>query len=458
MVGAAWMDSDGYSTSTSWNATCFNADGNTVFNGSAACGASVASGPGNYTGTNSLSNPFPSGLTPVISNPTGFGNNLGTTLSTVLHSQRTLTTYNYNFGLEYELPRSVIVSIGYVGSRGLFLPFASVDLNMLDLGTIGKYQGELCAFAEPTCQTANNQWENILPPTNANAGSGTVPLWVSLQQYPQFGTGNYGNGLGVVVNGYPAGDSEYSSLQTKLQKRLTAHFTTLASFTWSKLMTDDGAPPLNFVGSHGGAVQDWKNLNLEHAISPQDVKYQFTGQASYDLPIGKGRALDLSGPADEVLGGWTVDGILYLSTGVPIPSPSTGTPNLYFAQRANLTCDPSKGAPHTQAQWFNSTCFAFPASQYVAGNSPTYLDHLRTMGADDLDMTLSKNFKIGEEKNLRIDVSSYNLANRKQFGMPSTLDLTDNNAPGQNGGTPMGQVTGTINSPRQFQFGSRFTF
>ncbi len=455
MVGAAWMDSDGYSTSTSWNATCFNADSNTVFNGSAACGTSAASGPGNFTGTYSLSNPFPNGLTPTISNPAGLGNNLGTTLSTVPHSQRTLTTYNYNFGLEYELPHSVVVSAGYVGSRGLFLPFASVDLNMLDLKTIGTYQGELCAFSESNCQMVPNQWEAIQPSTNNNYGSTTVPLWVSLQEFPQFGNGVYGNGNGVNVNGYPAGDSEYSSLQTKLQKRLTAHFTTLASFTWSKLMTDDGAPPLNFVGTHGGSIQDWKNLNLEHAVSPQDVKYQFTGQASYDLPMGKGRALNLSGPANEILGGWTVNGILYLSTGVPIPTPATGTPNNYFAQRASLTCDPSKGAPHTQAAWFNDTCFAYPASQYVPGSSSTYLDHLRTMGADDLDLTISKNFSLGKGSKLRIDVSSYNIANRKQFGMPSTLDLTDNIA---GNGTPMGQITGTVNTPRQFQFGSRFTF
>ena len=84
----------------------------------------------------------------------------------------------------------------------------------------------------------------------------TVPLWVSLQQYPQFGNGNYGAGNGVNVNGYPGGDSEYSSLQTKVQKRLTNHFTTLASFTWGKIMTDDGNPPLGFVGSHAGAPQD----------------------------------------------------------------------------------------------------------------------------------------------------------------------------------------------------------
>jgi len=35
-----------------------------------------------------------------------------------------------------------------------------------------------------------------------------------------------------------AATSDYSSLQMKLQKRLTSHFTTLVAFTWAKLMTD----------------------------------------------------------------------------------------------------------------------------------------------------------------------------------------------------------------------------
>jgi hypothetical protein len=455
MVGGAALDSDGFASGTNWNAACLNADGNTVFNGSAACGGSGASGAGNYTGAYSLSNPFPSGLVPLINNPAGLGNDLGITLNTMMHSQRTLTTYNFNFGLEYELPRGFVLSAGYVGSRGLFLPIGNVDLNTLDLGTIGKYQGELCAYGEANCQMVANTWENIQPSTNSNFGQGQVPLWVSLQQYPQFGGGSYGAGNGVNVHGYPSGDSEYSSLQTKVQKRLTAHFTTLASFTWAKLMTDDGNPPLGFVGSHGGGAQDTKNLSFEHAVSPQDVKYQFTWQASYDLPMGKGRALNLSGVGNAVLGGWTVDGILYASTGIPIPSPAAGTPNAYFNQRSDITCDPSKGAPHTQAAWFNDACFAIPGSQYVAGTAPAYLDHLRTMGAEDLDATVSKNFKFGETRNLRIDVSSYNIANRAQFGMPYVTDITSVLA-GQ--GNPFGQITTTINTPRQFQFGSRFTF
>lgn len=463
MVGGAGLNSDGYSTVTNWDATCFNADGNTVYNGTNQCVGATGGPAPSTTGIYSLSDPFPQGVVPLISAPTGLGNNLGTVLNTMLHSQRTQETYNFNFGLEYQFPHDVVVSASYVGSRGLFLPLGNLDLNQLPLSVIAANGYSLCLDnSNPDCVMQPNAWANILPPTNANYGSPTVPLWVTLQPYPQFGNGNYGAGNGVNVHGYPGGDSEYSSLQTKLQKRLTAHFTTLASFTWGKIMTDDGNPPLGFVGSHAGGPQDAKNLSLEHSISPQDVKYQLTWQASYDLPVGNGRALNLNGVGNAILGGWTADGVFYLSSGIPIASPSVNAPISYFNQRPNLTCDPSKGAPHTAVQWFTPNCFSQPGdnqSPFLPGNAPPYLDHVRTMGANDLDLTLSKTFKLGRERNLHIDISSFNVANKPQFGPPGVtgeFPLDGNN--NAYSSSSFGRITSDSNSPRQFQFGSRFTF
>lgn len=449
MVGSASLDSDGFSAYSTWDATAWNQDPNTVAYDCA--NENICGGQGNTVILNPLSNPFPGGVVEPISSPKGLGNNLGITLNTMLRSQRTPTTYNFNFGWEYEFPRQFILSAGYVGSRGLFLPLSTADLNQLDLGTIASYQDALV-----NTQVAN-QWGAIQPATNGNYGSATVPLWVSLQSYPQFGNGSYGSGNGVIVHGYPGGDSEYSSLQTKLQKRLTGHFTMLSSFTWAKLMTDDGNPPLGFVGTHLGAPQDWKNMRYEHSVSPQDVKYQFTGEASYDLPVGQGRALSLTGFANAVLGNWTANGILYLSSGIPVASPTVGAGFSYFNQRPDVTCSPSQRAPHTADKWFNSNCFALPASQFVAGTAPAYLDHVRTMGARDLDLSLYKELKISESKQLRFEVSSYNVTNRAQLGMPNVPTITSVlTQPAEQ--TLFGQITSTVNSPRQFQFGSRFTF
>jgi hypothetical protein len=450
MVAGASVNSDGFSTVTQWNATAWNQDPNTIAFDSD--NGYTDSSQGNTVMVNSLSNPFPGGVNPQLTSPpSGLGNNLGTTLNTMLRSQRTPTTYNFNFGVEYQWPHEVVTSLAYVGSRGLFVPLGTIDLNELDLGTIGTYQSSLLNGSVP------NQWAATQPSTNANFGSATVPLWVAVQQYPQFGNGSYGSGNGVVVHAYPGGDSAYSSLQAKLQKRLTRHFTALAGFTWGKLITDDGNPPLGFVGSHLGGPQDGKDLRLERSISPQDVKYQFTGQASYDLPIGTGEALNLNRAGNAVLGGWTANVITYWSTGVPIASPSVGAGTSYFNQRPDLTCNPGSGAPHTAATWFNFACFAIPASPFVPGNAPAYLDHVRTMGAQDVDISLYKSFTIGNEKSLRFEVASYNIANRAQLGTPGTPSITSvQSDPSQ--AAVFGQITATVNTPRQFQFGSRFTF
>ncbi len=457
-VGNPSLNSDGFASVTNWDATCFNEFGNTVYNSASGCATPA---PGVYTADYSLSNPFPQGVVPTLtSSPTGLGNNLGTILSTVLKSQRTPTTYNFNFGLEYELPHQIVVSAAYVGSRGLFLPFSNVDLNELDLGTIQKYGASLCVNAsDPSCVMVPNQWAAIQPPTNSNFGEAEVPLWVSLQKYPQFGSGSYGAGNGVIVNGYPAGDSVYHSLKTKVQKRLTNHFTTLGSFTWGKLMTDDGNPPLGFVGSHAGAPQDWKNLRYEHSVSPQDVKYQFTWQMSYDLPIGKGRALNMQGLPDRILGGWTTNAIVYISSGIPIASPTAGTwaGTSYFNQRPDMVCNPGKGAPHSAAHWFNPDCFALPSSPFVPGTAPAYLDGVRTMGARDLDLSLYKVFDITERMKVRFDAASYNVFNKAQLGMPNVPDIYSVQQQ-SDVRDAFGQITNTVNTPRQFQFGVRFIF
>jgi hypothetical protein len=461
-VGSAVLNTDGFSSQTFWNGTCFNADGNSVFglNG-APCPTPTA---GVYTGPYSLSNPFPTGpgtpggIIPVFTTPPpGLANNLGITLNTVLHSQPTPTTYNYNFALEYELPHHFVVTAGYVGSRGLHLPFSNVDLNQLSLASIARFGSSLCVVPAPSCMVPNTGPVSLNPNFS---GQPTVPLWAILQQFPQFGSGSYGSGNGIIANGYPAGDSEYSSLQAKVQKRLTSHFTTLTTFTWGKIMTDDGYPPLGFVGFHNpGGPQDWRNLQYEHSISPQDVKYQFAGQISYDLPVGKGQLVNLNGFANAVLGGWTVNAIVYLSTGVPIASPSSGVSPGYFNQRADMICNPASGFQRTVANWVNNSCFALPgtenggaANPLIPGDAPAYLDGVRTRGARDLDLSLYKTFAIGEHKDLRFDVSSYNVANWAQYGMPSMQTLTASS------NQPFSAITNNVNAPRQFQFGARFSF
>jgi hypothetical protein len=79
------------------------------------------------------------------------------------------------------------------------------------------------------------------------------------------------------------------------------------------------------------------------------------------------------------------------------------------------------------------------------------------MGARDLDISLYKILALRKEKELRFEISSYNIANHAQLGAPSVPTITQVNSSASQAAT-FGKITSTINSPRQFQFGSRFTF
>ncbi len=427
MVSNPSLNSDSFDASTYWNATTTNADGNTV-------------------PISLLGNAFPNGIVQNTNGALGPATNLGTVLTTELRTQPEPTTYDFNLGVQYEFPHQTIFSMAWVGSRGLHLPVGGEDYNILSLQTIEKYQAAL-----------NNQVPNpyeaaITDPTSPIYGAATISQAEALQLYPQFTNGSIG-GAGVSISGAPAGDSVYHSLQVKVQKRLTRHFTTLGAFTWGKLLTDDYTSPLSFIGTNGGFHQDWKNPNLDRGLSTQDVARWFSWQASYDLPFGRGRKYDLHGWANEALGGWTLNTILSLSTGVPIAAPS-GTGDPYFSQRPNMSCNPaSNGNP---AMWINWTCFHQPQNQFFPGSAPATLN-VRTDGTSNLDASIFKNFPIGEGKNLQFQLAAYNITNSVQYGYPNVF-WNQSAATDPSVMAGFGQVTNQANSPRQLQFGFKFTF
>lgn len=431
MVSNPSLNSDGFYPTTFWNATTLNADGNTV-------------------PLNSLSNPFPNGINPGSGSSLGPATNLGSTLTTAYRSQPEPTTYDFNFGFQYELPHGAVFSAAWVGSRGLHLPFGSADINQLSLQTIAKYKSALGN------QVPNPYLNAVTDATSPIYGAATITQAEALQLYPQFTNGSVGGG-GVTISGAPLGDSIYHSLQIKLQKRLTSHFTTLFGYTWGKLLTNDFTSPLSFIGTNLGAHQDIKNLGLDWSLSTQDVSNWLSWQSSYDLPIGTGRFINLSpGWANTLAGGWTLNTVLSLSTGIPVASPG-GTGDPYFGQRPNLACDPASGAPKTAAMWFNWTCFRQPTSQFVPGTAPSVLPHVRTDGTSNLDASLLKNFPLGEGYNLQFQFAAYNVTNSVQLGYPNVF-WNQSAASNPSVMAGFGQITSAANTPRQLQFGLRLTF
>jgi hypothetical protein len=183
------------------------------------------------------------------------------------------------------------------------------------------------------------------------------------------------------------------------------------------------------------------------------VPYSFIVTSSYDLPLGRGRLIDTGSRVfDSAVGGWSLNVVLAVSSGIPIPvSGSFPNQSTYFNQRPDLTCDPGKNAPHSAAQWFLPNCYAAPASPYVAGNSPRLLSSVRADGTHNLDLSVFKNFPLGGEGNLQLRVEVFNFANSVQLGLPNSNWNPNNLA-------TFGRITSASSTPRQIQFGARYTF
>ena len=84
------------------------------------------------------------------------------------------------------------------------------------------------------------------------------------------------------------GQASYESLQATLERRFTKGLSVQASFTWQKILTDaDSALP--GIRPVVNQIENPDNLNLEKAVSSQDVPFMFTAAFLYELPFGKGK-------------------------------------------------------------------------------------------------------------------------------------------------------------------------
>src|SRR4030095_9690059 len=148
--------------------------------------------------------------------------------------------------------------------------------------------------------------------------------------------------------------SNYHSLQTRFQQRLSHGLTTLISYTWSKSIDDAS----NFFSSAGDPnfPQNSYNLRGERGRSNFDVRHRLSVSYSYDLPFGHGkRYLADGGFASTLWSGWQTFGVLTFQSGRPftvallseIDNSGTGRSILGFGanDRPNLIGNPELSSP-----------------------------------------------------------------------------------------------------------------
>lgn len=404
----------------------------------------------------------------------GYSNNndLGTTAA------RDADIYQWNVGIQRELPSQIVLGVDYVANRSTHLPWSGTNNRDFISSAL---LAQITAAVTPTdsmCQNdscvsgflqtlVNNPFYGMFngacgsgpcfnQPDSLYAQTNQIQLGYLLNPYPQF-TGDF---EGLMVE---EASSWYNAMQIRFQKRTTHNVSFEGSYTVAKLTDNSSAGRNNFVGTLSAAMpQQLDRLNLEHSISASDAPQRLAGAVVVDLPIGRKQWIggDMNRVLDAVVGGWSVSTLVTEQSGQPMAITDALSRLANGAQRPNVVCSQVKSGSSmkqvalswqnsTPLSYFNANCFSDPGDQ-TPGNAPRYFSNLRTNGIHNFDMNFNKSFVPKEGTRIELRAEVFNLANHPRFAAPNTGFLNSGF------GTITSDAPGY--SPRSFQFGLRFEF
>src|SRR6266702_3088783 len=337
-------------------------------------------------------------------------------LASISPNFRTAYIQNFNFNTEFQVSRSTIATLAYVGSLGRRL-FDLSDINQARPGT-------------------------------SNASSSEVtrrPIYLSKA------VANYAT-IGALNEIQSEGTSNYHSLQAMIRTSGFHGLTAQGSYTYGHA--------LDVISSTRGlAPQDSANLAGDYGNSDFDVRHTFNGYIVYEAPqIGHSFPL--------LTKGWQGNTFITAYTGTPfsikvgsdisgsgegqdrvnvVPGvakrTSTGTSLVY----------PATGTPY--AQIYNLAAFTSPSAGSFGTSSR---NAFRGPGFATVDASLVKNTLIREGIRLQLRAEMFNIFNRTNLSNPtssiasasfgrSSSTLNSGGAPGIGPGEPFNvQFAGKI--------------
>ena len=324
----------------------------------------------------------------------------------------------YNFNIQRELWGGNVLTLGYVGSEGVHLVEA-YDSNA----------------PIPQIGADGQQIFGVFVPATARAGASINPL---PRQNPAYS---------YISLKEPWGHSNYNSLQAGLHRRFSKGLQTQLSYTWSKSM-DNGSTSSSLEGA-GQDISDPYNAARDRGPSEFNRTQSFVGSAVYALPFHGNRFTE----------GFQISGIVTAVTGAPFSVVTgydqTGIMGLSI-RRPNLVagCSPDPIVGNVN-EWFNAACFSAPPAGEL-GNLGR--DTLKGPGFWNFDLAVMKNTRVTEKLTAQLRIEAFNIFNHPDFALPNaslfTLSGTGTGIP-----NPLaGQITNTVNAPRQIQFALKFLF
>ena len=315
-------------------------------------------------------------------NPGGGGTgNVPLVVTTQSKAFKNPEAWGWNVTFEREMPLKTVLSLAYVGRRGLHLQ-READIN------------------QPTTATVAAN-----PGVNVNA----------LRPYLGFGSIRQTDNVA---------SSRYNSFQLNWTRRFSNGLAFGLAYTLSK-SSDDGSNQRDVVPNTYDVGPLW-------GPSEFDTRHIFVLNYIYDLPFFRGK----SDRAGKLLGGWQISGVTQFQTGTPcgVAGPDdyakvgldsnfgcgvngqyyvvNGDPTILGQFAANGSSDP--------AQWFavknpdGSSIFTQPPAGTF--NSQRVRDLIYQPGFQNWNLGLFKRFPINERTGLQFRAEAFNFINHPNLG------------------------------------------
>jgi hypothetical protein len=322
----------------------------------------------------------------------------------------------WNLTVQREVMANTILNVGYVGSHGVHL-MTPIDEN----------------YAIPTID-ANGVYHfgtlvagKVVPNPRIN------PLYSSLYDDKAIGL------------------SQYAALQVALNRRFTSNATMQLSYTWSHCI-DIGSAFTGGEGGNNGFNQNPLNMNEgDKGRCSFDIAQALRVNGLYALPF-KGNAF---------ISGWQLSGIESVSTGPPI-SPTMGFDNMGDVSGATPRPNVVPGCTDlilgTVAHWFNPACYSQPTPGTPGNSGRTNVTGPGLVNTDFSIIKDTRISKISEAFDVQFRAEFFNIFNHANFSLPTATVFTQTSSGGAVPATTAGQITSTVGTSRQIQFGVKILF
>jgi hypothetical protein len=267
------------------------------------------------------------------------------------------------------------------------------------------------------------------------------------------------------------GTSSYNALQFTLRHPASHGLTVDFNYTLSKSLdisseTERANIMSNVDGSFTNtAIQNTWNPKLNKGPSDFDTRSLITTDWSYQLPVGRGKAVlgSENRIADALIGGWQWAGLARWTSGLPFSLESPAYPTNYnnpsmafnvggVKTHRNITA----GIPHafstaTSSAIGNGIYSGTPVRLPYAGEAGQR-NNFRGDGYLDIDSSLTKAWNLPDRMRLKFAAEVYNVSNTVRFdSSPDGLHL-------DTGSPLLGTYDAPLSTYRRMQFGLRLDF